>query len=105
MRRGSETPRLVCRADRGALLEAALDISGVGRSVTCDVDLHRFCLRFRKVSNACRLGIEAAGWQRSLGIGLHDGAVTEVSHTAHDHCAAVVTMRVRLDTGIRRNGE
>lgn len=56
------------------MLRPTLNISGVGRSISGDVDLHVLCFGLGEVSNACRLRIEAPRRQRTLSIDLGGGA-------------------------------
>src|SRR5438270_330526 len=86
-------------------LGGILDVPGIRGSVPCDVDSGWFCFGFCKVSVARRLGVEASSRQCALRLSLCDEAVTEVPDACHYDGAAIVTMRMRLDTSVRRNSE
>src|SRR6266404_4028004 len=87
--------RIVCR----------IEVHGVCRTKSCDVDHNRVCPCQGEMRHATGLGVEAARRQRLCGGSLSHAAIAEVPGAGHHEGRTIIAMRVRLDCGVGRNAE
>src|SRR5947208_12630937 len=87
--------RIVCR----------IEVHGVCRTKSCDVDHNRFCPCQGEMRHATGLGVEAARRQRLCGGSVSHAAIAEVPGARHHDGRTIIAMRVGLDCSVGRNAE
>src|SRR5438552_18932400 len=87
--------RIVCR----------IEVHGVCRTKSCDVDHNRLCPCQGEMRHATGLGVEAARRQRLCGGSVSHAAIAEVPGARHHDGRTIIAMRVRLDYSVGRNAE